>query len=178
MNPFRTTSYQVSGPPWPLPSARAVLSWTNPCCPSPFCHRLTDLTRLAHPMGLINPINRPFNQSSVNSHSPSLPPDDEISLQPAHRSSLTSTSDPEKPDVHPPRLIRSRPNCLRRLQRLYVNGHSTHPPPSHIIISCLSFLAMASRIDKSSGFSGERNGAFHLLMVHKPSQRTPVRPRP
>lgn len=168
---------QVGGPPWPLPSGPFSLSRTSPCAP-PFCHRLTDLTRPPGPSrGLINPINCPLNQSSASSYSPSLPPDNEIT--PASSSILPHAHIPKRPNVRPPSsIIHSRPDCLRRLQR----SHSADAVPIHSLLrssfSYTSHLAMASRIDKNSGFSGERFGHFHVQVVNKPWRKAPVRPGP
>lgn len=169
---------QVGGPPWPLPSGPFSLSLTQ--TPAPLrsvIGSLTSLARLAHPAWLINPINCPLDQSSASSHSPSSPPDNEIT--PASSSILPHAHISKRPDVRPPSsIIHSRPDCLRRLRRSY-NADAV-PIHSLLRLSFLysSHLAMASRIDKHSGFSGERIEHFHVQVVNKPWRKAPVRPGP
>lgn len=153
MNPFRAT-------PVPRSAARPGryrqgLSLSLEQAPAPLrsvIGSLTSLARLAHPAGLTNPINYPLDQSSASSHSPSFPPDNEIT--PASSSILPHAHISRRPNVRPPSsIIHSRPDCLRRLQR----SHSADAVPVHSLLrsSCLysSRLAMASRLDKNSGVS-------------------------
>lgn len=72
---------------------------------------------------------------------------------------------------HPLRFIRFRSNCLRRhIAYISMDTVLILDLRSSSLHACRSsFFEMASHTDYSSGFSGERTGSFHLLMVDKPS---------
>lgn len=156
MNPFVPRRTQVSGPPWPLPSE--AFSLDNPL--PPLHSVIGSLTSLARPnprVSAFQSTDRSINQRPSHTH---LLFPQTTRFTPASSSILNHTRITSDADVHPFKPITSRPNSLRRPQYLHINGHSTPPSPSRLVILCFSFLAMASRIDRSSGSFGERTGTL------------------
>lgn len=181
---FVTLCTQVSGPPWPLPSG--PFSFSNKPLPFHPLHSvigsLTSLC-LAHPTG-----SDQSNQSTAHSIITQLaltfssPQTTRFQSQPAHSSILTHihTEKPQVPStqVHQVSVELPAPTTSLVYQWTQCSFLPFAAPHYMLVVLRSSFFEMASHTDNSSGFSGGRTGSFHLLVVDKPSYKTPVRRRP